>query len=68
VGSGTCTIDFSYNDSPNMIRRLILFQILHGMRPRGIYELRNLGKQEMESVDDEDFTISMQELQERVKQ
>jgi hypothetical protein len=44
------------------------FQILYGMHPRGVFELRNLGKQEMRSVDGEDFAVSMQELQERVKQ
>jgi hypothetical protein len=44
------------------------FQILYGMHPRGIYELINLGKQEIRSVDDEDFAISMQELRERVNQ
>jgi hypothetical protein len=44
------------------------FQILYGMHPRGVYELRNLGKQELRSVDGEDFAVSMQELQEKVKQ
>jgi hypothetical protein len=60
--------EFAYNDSPNRSIGLSPFQILYGMHPRGIYELRNLGKQEMRSVDGEDFAISMQELQERVKQ
>jgi hypothetical protein len=38
------------------------------MHPRGIYELRYLGKQEMRSVDGEYFAVSMQEFQERIKQ
>ena len=38
------------------------------MHPRGIYELKNLGKQEIRSVDGEDCAVSMQELQEMVKQ
>jgi hypothetical protein len=60
--------EFSYNDSPNMSTCLIPFQISYGIHPRGIYELRDLGKQEMRSVDDEDFAVSMQELQERVNE
>jgi hypothetical protein len=43
------------------------FQILHGMNQRGVYELRNLGKQELRSDDGEDFAVSMQELKEKVK-
>jgi len=44
------------------------FQILYGMHPRGVFELNNLGKREMRSVDGEDFAVNMQRLQERVKQ
>jgi transposase InsO family protein len=60
--------EFSYNDSPNRSTGMSPFQILYGMHPRGVYELRNLGKQELRSVDGEDFAVSMQELQEKVKQ
>ena len=35
---------FAYNDSPNMSTRMCPFQILYGMHPRGVYELRDLGK------------------------
>lgn len=45
-------------------KRLIPFQIVYGMHPRGVYELRNLGKQEMRSVDVEYFSIVVQELHE----
>ena len=34
---------FAYNDSSNQSTGLSPFQILYGMHPRGVYELRNLG-------------------------
>jgi hypothetical protein len=34
--------EFAYNDSPNMSTRNIPFQILYGMQPKGVYELRDL--------------------------
>ena len=43
------------------------FQIVFGMNPRGVYELRNLGKQETRSEKDEEFVERMQRLQEDVK-
>ena len=43
------------------------FQIVFGMNPRGVYELRNLGKQETRSAKDEEFAEQMQRLQEDVK-
>ena len=43
------------------------FQIVYGMNPRGVYELRNLGGQERRSADGEKFASSMHELQEDVK-
>lgn len=46
---------------------MIPFKILYGIIPRGVYELRNLGNKEFRNVVGEDFAISMQELQERVK-
>lgn len=47
---------------------MIPFLILYGMHPRHVCELRNSGNQEFRSASGEDFAISMQELQERVKQ
>lgn len=38
------------------------------MCPRGFYELRNLGKQEMRNTDGEEFVIAIQDLHEKVKQ
>jgi hypothetical protein len=34
--------EFAYNDSPNMSTGKSPFQILYGMQPRGVYELRDL--------------------------
>jgi hypothetical protein len=48
-------VEFAYNDSPNRSTWKSQFQIVYGMHPRGIYELRDLGKEEMRSVDADDF-------------
>lgn len=40
---------------------------MYAMHPRGIYELRNLGKLEMRIVDAEYFVVAMQSLHEQVK-
>ena len=39
---------FVYNDSPNRTIGLTPFYIMYGMDPRDIYELRDLGKVEIE--------------------
>ncbi len=59
---------FSYNDSPNRNIGMSPFQILYGMHPRGVYELRDLGQLEKRSVDGEDFAARISELQEEVKE
>ena len=41
---------FAYNDSPNRSTGMSPFQIVYGMHPRGVYELRNLGGQERRSA------------------
>lgn len=43
-------VEYAYDDSPNRKERQIPFHISYGMHPRGISELRNLGKEEMRSV------------------
>ena len=58
---------FAYNDSPNMSTCMSPFQIVYGMHPRGVYELRNLGGQENRSANGEEFASSMHELQYNVK-
>jgi hypothetical protein len=42
--------EFTYNDSPNKSTGKIPFQILYGMQPRGVSELRDLGKSEIISI------------------
>ena len=42
---------FTYNDSPNKSTGMSPFQILYGMHPRGVYELRDLGQLEKRSAD-----------------
>lgn len=59
VGFVLAQDEFSYNYSPNKSTRLSPFKILYGMHPRGIYELTNLGKQDVRGVDGEDFAVSM---------
>jgi hypothetical protein len=42
--------EFSYNDSPNRRTGKSPFQIVYGMHPRGILELRDLGQNEFRSA------------------
>ena len=44
------------------------FQIVYGMHPRGVHELRDLGIVEKRSADGEEFANAIQELHEEVKQ
>ena len=60
--------EFAYNDSPNKSIGLIQFHIMYGMDPRAIYELIDLGKEEMRITDANDFSIATQSLHEQVKQ
>ena len=55
---------FAYNDSPNRSTRLSPFQILYGMHPRGVYELRNLAYLEHRSAEDESFATTINEIHE----
>ena len=59
--------EFSYNDSPKRSIGMSPFQILYGMHPRGVCELRDLGQLEKRSVDGEEFATRISELQEQVK-
>ena len=43
------------------------FQIMYGMHPRGVCELRDLGQLEKRSADGEEFSIRISELQQQVK-
>jgi hypothetical protein len=54
--------EFAYNDSPNRSTGKIPFQIMYGMQPRGVSELRDLEQSEFRSAGAEDFAAEMQEL------
>jgi hypothetical protein len=58
---------FAYNDSSNMSTSKSPFQILYGMHPRGIFELRNFGQDEFQSVAAEDFVVEMQRLHDQIR-
>jgi hypothetical protein len=55
-------VEFAYNGSPNRSTRKSPFQILYGMQPRGVSELRDLGQSEIRSVGAEYFSAKMQML------
>ena len=56
--------EFSYNDSPNRSTRMIPFQIVYGMHPRGVCELCDLGQLEKQSTNGEEFSTRINEIQE----
>jgi hypothetical protein len=60
--------EFAYNDSPNRSTGKIPFQIMYGMQPRGVFELRDLEKSEFRSASAEDFAAEMQELHNKIKE
>ena len=60
-------VEFAYNDLLNRSTRLRPFQILYGMHPRGVYELKNLGDLEHISVEGESFSSTINEMHEQVK-
>jgi hypothetical protein len=60
--------EFAYNDSPNRSTGKIPFQILYGMQPRGVSELRDLEQGEIRSIGAEDFTAEMQKLHGKIKE
>lgn len=59
---------FTYKDSPNKSTKKSLFWILYGMHPRGICELRDLGKLEKRSIDGEVFAATMSDIHAEIKQ
>ena len=60
-------VEFAYNDSPNRSTGNSPFQILYGMYPRGVHELRDLGQLERRIADREDFERAINDLHEQVK-
>jgi hypothetical protein len=59
---------FTYNDSSNRSTSQSPFHIAYGIHPRGVYELRNLGKAKLRSDKGEDFASEMQAIHAQVKQ
>jgi hypothetical protein len=60
--------EFAYNDSQQtgaLGKRP--FQILYGMQPRGVSELRDLGQSEIRSAGAEDFAAEMQRLHSHIR-
>jgi hypothetical protein len=61
-------VEFSYNDSVNMSTGRSLFQVVYGMQPRGVYELRDSEQTATSSASVEEFAEAMKELHSRVKE
>jgi hypothetical protein len=60
-------VEFAYNDSVNRSTGKIPFQIVYGMQPRGISELRDSEQNATRSASAEDFAEAMKELHSKVK-
>ena len=60
--------EFAYNDSLDRSTGKIPFQIVYGMQPRGVSELKDSEQVEFRSVSAEDFTEGMKELHSRIKE
>jgi hypothetical protein len=58
--------EFAYNDSPNRSIGRRPFQILYGMQPRGVSELRYLEQGEIRSAGAEYFAAEMQKLHSQI--
>jgi hypothetical protein len=60
--------EFSYNDSVNRSTGKSPFQIVYGMQPIGVSELRDLEQTATSSARAEEFTKAMKELHSQVKE
>ena len=60
--------EFAYNNSVNMSTGKSPFQIVYGMQPRGISELRDSKQTVTRSASAEEFAEAMKELHSKVKQ
>ena len=61
-------VEYAYNVSFNRSTCKSSFQIVYGMHPRGVHELRDLGLDEKRSADGEEFIDVIHELHKEVKQ
>jgi hypothetical protein len=60
--------EFSYNDSINRSLRQSPFQIVYGMHPRGVSNLKDSEQDEFRSASAEDIAEAMKELHSQVKE
>ena len=61
-------VEFSYNDSINRSTRKSPFQIVYGIHPRGVSELKDMEQIEFISASAEDFAEAMKELHSQVRE
>jgi hypothetical protein len=59
--------EFAYNESQNRSTGKIPFQILYGMKPRGVSKLRDLEQSEIRSIGAEDFATEIQKLHSQIR-
>jgi hypothetical protein len=59
--------EYAYNDSVNRTIGKSPFEVVYGLHPRGVFELRNLENSEGRSAYVDDFSQSMKEVHEQVK-
>ncbi|XP_059076725.1 uncharacterized protein LOC131875989 [Cryptomeria japonica] len=59
--------EFSYNDSINRSTGMTPFQVVYGVRPRGIMELRDVSHLEKKSALAEDFAKVMKDVHDQVR-
>jgi hypothetical protein len=60
--------EFAYNDSPNKSTGKSPFQILYGMQPIGVSDLRYLEQSEIRSARVKDFVAEMQKLHSQIRE
>jgi hypothetical protein len=60
--------EFAYNDSVNRSTGKSPFQVVYGMQPRGIFELRDSEQTATRSASAEEFIEAMKELHSQVKE
>lgn len=61
-------VEYAYNDTINRTIGKSPFEVIYGLHTRDILELKNLGNAVTRSGYAEDFTQSMKEIHESVKQ